>query len=167
MIVDYGRPGTRWVPGTRAWSRIPGPPLSRRRAQVMAKIGYARVSTRSQNDDSQVDELTAYGCEKIFTDTGLITGNVAYSTVANSFRWPSRTKTTGDGGRSARGRYRGNWRRPEVWMTALTSRPTLPAPRIRGRKEERPSSDQAREAASGARASSVPATLSAGGSRCC
>ena len=48
-------------------------------------------------------------------------------------------------------------------MTALTSRPTLPAPRIRGRKEERPSSDRAREAASGARASSVPATLSAGG----
>jgi len=34
----------------------------------MAKIGYARVSTRSQNDDSQVDDLTAYGCEKIFTD---------------------------------------------------------------------------------------------------
>jgi len=25
------------------------------------------VSTRSQNDDSQVDDLTAYGCEKIFT----------------------------------------------------------------------------------------------------
>jgi DNA invertase Pin-like site-specific DNA recombinase len=35
----------------------------------MAKIGYARVSTRSQNDDSQVDELTAYGCDKVFTDT--------------------------------------------------------------------------------------------------
>ena len=35
----------------------------------MAKIGYARVSTRSQKDDSQVDELTAYGCDKIFTDT--------------------------------------------------------------------------------------------------
>ena len=34
----------------------------------MAKIGYARVSTRGQNDDSQVDDLTAYGCEKIFTD---------------------------------------------------------------------------------------------------
>ena len=34
----------------------------------MAKIGYARVSTRSQNDDSQVDELTAYGCDKVFTD---------------------------------------------------------------------------------------------------
>jgi hypothetical protein len=26
------------------------------------------VSTRSQNDDSQVDDLTAHGCEKIFTD---------------------------------------------------------------------------------------------------
>ena len=36
---------------------------------MMAKIGYARVSTRSQNDDSQVDDLTAYGCDKIFTDT--------------------------------------------------------------------------------------------------
>ena len=34
----------------------------------MAKIGYARVSARSQNDDSQVDDLTAYGCERIFTD---------------------------------------------------------------------------------------------------
>ena len=34
----------------------------------MAKIGYARVSTRSQNDDSQVDELSGYGCDKIFTD---------------------------------------------------------------------------------------------------
>jgi len=35
----------------------------------MAKIGYARVSTRGQNDDSQIDELTGYGCDKIFTDT--------------------------------------------------------------------------------------------------
>jgi DNA invertase Pin-like site-specific DNA recombinase len=35
----------------------------------MAKIGYARVSTPGQNDDSQADDLTAYGCEKIFTDT--------------------------------------------------------------------------------------------------
>jgi len=35
----------------------------------MAKIGYARVSTRSQNDDTQIDELTGYGCDKIFTDT--------------------------------------------------------------------------------------------------
>jgi DNA invertase Pin-like site-specific DNA recombinase len=35
---------------------------------MMAKIGYARVSTRTQKDDSQVDDLTAYGCGKIFTD---------------------------------------------------------------------------------------------------
>jgi DNA invertase Pin-like site-specific DNA recombinase len=34
----------------------------------MAKIGYARVSTHTQKEDSQTDELTAYGCEKIFTD---------------------------------------------------------------------------------------------------
>jgi DNA invertase Pin-like site-specific DNA recombinase len=34
----------------------------------MAKIGYARVSTRSQKDDSQIDELAGYGCDKIFTD---------------------------------------------------------------------------------------------------
>ena len=26
------------------------------------------MSTRSQKDDSQVDDLTAYGCDKIFTD---------------------------------------------------------------------------------------------------
>lgn len=37
----------------------------------MAKIGYARVSTRSQCDDSQVDELTAYGVDKLFVDKGV------------------------------------------------------------------------------------------------
>ena len=37
----------------------------------MAKIGYARVSTRGQNDDSQVDELTAYGVDKLFIDKGV------------------------------------------------------------------------------------------------
>ena len=42
----------------------------------MSKIGYARVSTRSQNDDSQVDELKAAGCEKIFTEQG-VSGKLA------------------------------------------------------------------------------------------
>jgi len=50
----------------------PGLPSAGRppdRGRMMVKIGYARVSTRSQNDDSQVDDLTAHGCDKIFTDT--------------------------------------------------------------------------------------------------
>lgn len=34
----------------------------------MAIIGYARVSTRDQNPDSQTDALQTAGCTKIFTD---------------------------------------------------------------------------------------------------
>jgi DNA invertase Pin-like site-specific DNA recombinase len=37
----------------------------------MAKIGYARVSTRGQCDDSQVDELKAYGVDELFVDHGI------------------------------------------------------------------------------------------------
>ena len=35
----------------------------------MARYGYARISTRSQRDDSQLDALHAAGCERIWTDT--------------------------------------------------------------------------------------------------
>ena len=34
----------------------------------MARVGYARVSTHSQKEDSQVDELKAAGCERVFVD---------------------------------------------------------------------------------------------------
>jgi DNA invertase Pin-like site-specific DNA recombinase len=34
----------------------------------MADLGYARVSTRSQKEDSQIADLTAAGCSRIFTD---------------------------------------------------------------------------------------------------
>lgn len=34
----------------------------------MAKIGYARVSTRNQNLDRQIDALTDRGCERIFSE---------------------------------------------------------------------------------------------------
>jgi DNA invertase Pin-like site-specific DNA recombinase len=42
----------------------------------MAKIGYARVSTADQNDDSQVDDLKAYGCDRVFIDHG-VSGKLA------------------------------------------------------------------------------------------
>ena len=35
----------------------------------VARYGYARISTRLQRDDSQLDALRAVGCERIWTDT--------------------------------------------------------------------------------------------------
>ena len=37
----------------------------------MAKIGYARVSTLDQHPGSQVEALTAAGCQEVFTDHGV------------------------------------------------------------------------------------------------
>lgn len=34
----------------------------------MSKIGYARVSTRDQNLNSQIDVLNEYGCDRIFSE---------------------------------------------------------------------------------------------------
>ena len=34
----------------------------------MSKIGYARVSTRDQNLNSQIDVLSKYGCNRIFSE---------------------------------------------------------------------------------------------------
>lgn len=34
----------------------------------MAKIGYARVSTKGQSLDGPIDILEEYGCERIFSE---------------------------------------------------------------------------------------------------
>jgi DNA invertase Pin-like site-specific DNA recombinase len=51
-------------------------------------IGYARVSTTSQNLDSQIDRLEEAGCEKIFTDkfTGTITDRPGWDELMKYLR---------------------------------------------------------------------------------
>lgn len=40
----------------------------RKEELIIAKVGYARVSTRDQSLDSQIDTLKDYGCDKIFSE---------------------------------------------------------------------------------------------------
>ena len=37
----------------------------------MSRIGYARVSTKGQRDDTQITELEAFGVDKLFVDHGV------------------------------------------------------------------------------------------------
>jgi DNA invertase Pin-like site-specific DNA recombinase len=42
--------------------------MPKKEVPMSSKVGYARVSSRDQNLDGQLDMLTASGCEKIFQD---------------------------------------------------------------------------------------------------
>ncbi|OEH62170.1 DNA invertase [Arthrobacter sp. D2] len=54
----------------------------------MAMVGYARVSTRDQNPDSQTDALVAAGCEKIFVDqaSGVLARRASLDTALDYLR---------------------------------------------------------------------------------
>lgn len=65
--------------GTQKWPAATGQPAAAPTVPIgdgphsdgPELVGYARVSTRSQNDDTQLADLTAAGCARIFTDNGV------------------------------------------------------------------------------------------------
>lgn len=52
------------------------------------KLGYARVSSRDQNPDLQIDQLRQAGCEQIFQET--VSGASAERPVLNRLLAPAR-----------------------------------------------------------------------------
>ena len=49
------------------------------------KIGYARVSTRDQNADMQVDALQLAGCERIYQDVATVKQEISIKSIKSRF----------------------------------------------------------------------------------
>lgn len=62
--------------------------VKEKKVGYVMKIGYARVSTDQQSNDSQIDELKRAGCERIFQDTasGLKTSRPALDEMESILR---------------------------------------------------------------------------------
>ena len=66
-LYHRGRQPTRSAPARPTVRATRPPGLGSRDGENRVRAGVHR----NQNDDSQIDDLTAYGCDKIFTDTAL------------------------------------------------------------------------------------------------